>query len=104
LKLFVKTTGAFILMDPAGEQVIMPGRVHVARSGYFVQNQLTLGHLTVFRHELPDEASDAEFQAWLVESNGDEELAMDSYASRFAPAAPPPPEPKPRGRSAAREG
>jgi hypothetical protein len=39
------------------------------------------GDLTVLGNTLPASASDVDFQAWLKESDGDEELAMDSYRS-----------------------
>lgn len=98
-KLFVTTTGAFNIMDPVTGYLVQRRRPHVVPAGGFVDRHLALGDLNVHPHKLPDEADDAEFAKWFVDSNGDAELAMASYASKFLPSpeeppAKPPGEPK----------
>jgi hypothetical protein len=83
MKLFIETTGSFMLIDPVSRQEVHHNRPTVIAAGGFVQNQHALGHVTIHLHQLPDEADDAEFGAWLKECDGDKELAMQSYAAKF---------------------
>jgi hypothetical protein len=79
--LLVETTGAFSLLGPNGVDVKRLRPTVIERSS-FVEVQCANGQLRVLA-ELPDEATDAEFAKFWEESEGDEELAIESFKATF---------------------
>lgn len=87
MKLIVETTGEFMLMDPMSMNEVPPDRPAVFAPGAFVQQQMGLGQLRVLASDLPDEANDAEWAAWLHECEGNVPFAIESYKAKFAAEA-----------------
>ena len=90
MKALVETAGDFSLyfMD-AENNVAQKTRPSLVPVNAFYNQRLGLGHLKVLRAELPDDAKDAAFAKHLEDSEGDWELALDSYLSTLeSPEAP----------------
>ncbi len=81
MKVYVRTTGAFMLANPLTGRYVEENRVNVVPSSSWVQAAVQNGDLEVLGNPLPASASDEEFVQWLTESAGDSELAMESYRS-----------------------
>jgi hypothetical protein len=86
-KLIVRTTGSFSLVTDDG-QYLDKKRGHVHANTAFIQQRLGSGELRILA-TVPDEATDAEFETYWRESNGDEALAVASFLSKFAPSEKP---------------
>lgn len=91
MKALVETTGAFMLYDMGTREEVSDARPSVLTQGQFLQVQVSIGQLRVLHAELPEEATDADWEAWLVECDGDVEFAIASYVAKLAE----PPEEKP---------
>lgn len=82
-KLLVETTGNFSLIDGTRGLVdIRSTRPTVVVSTSFVQNRIALGQIKVLA-ELPEEATDEDWVKFLEESDGDVDLARESFVSSF---------------------
>jgi hypothetical protein len=84
MKLLVETTGAFMLTDLASGQEVPSHRPAVVGHSNFFQHRVSLQQLRVLG-ELTDDATDAEFAKFLAESEGDTNLAVESFVSVFGP-------------------
>ncbi|KQS84260.1 hypothetical protein [Rhizobium sp. Leaf383] len=88
-KILAETTGEFALIDLSVGQHIAPHRPSVVLMTDFVIARTTLNQIAKIA-ELPDEAADADFEGFWLES-GDRDLAISSFLSTFeqedAPAA-----------------
>lgn len=83
-KLLVETTGDFMLVDYDQKGLVIEhSRPTVTNPTTFVQTRTSLGQLRVVA-ELTDEATDEEFAKYVKESDGDIELAVDSFKTAFA--------------------
>jgi hypothetical protein len=98
VKLLAETTGAFGLMDLSTGHTLNANRPSViARSG-FIDSRIALGQIVKVA-DVPAEATDDEFEAFWRDSDGDRDLAVASFLSKFDPEAPTPPvAQKKRGR------
>ena len=81
-KVIVKTTGAFSLYNPMGEQ-IHARRPTLVALDTFVQMQINVKKVEILLTGLSDEATDAEFAKFWTEADGDLELALESFRSAF---------------------
>ena len=96
MKLLVKPTGPFLLLDPTTGCVVYDARPSVVLSSVFIGSRTALGQLKILSNELDDSATDAEFVKYWAESEKDETLAVESFLSKFVFKDPEPkPEPKP---------
>jgi hypothetical protein len=68
----------------------------IPRSG-FIDARIALGQIVKVA-DVPDEATDDEFEAFWRDSDGDRDLAVASFLSKFDPEAPQAPAPKPSRR------
>ena len=99
MKLILETTGPFQLV---GEGHRVPfNRPAVLPTSHFVQQYTATAALRVLA-QVNDDATDQEFVTYLESSEGDQELAVSSFAAAFpVEGAEDPPAPKkPRGAKA----
>ena len=87
MKLLVKTSGNHQLVNVLTGQLIRWNRPTVVPTDGFIDRELANGQLTLVKSGLPDEASDAEFAKYWSSCDGDEEMAVASYLSKFEPEA-----------------
>jgi hypothetical protein len=80
MKLLVETVGQFMLVD--GLQEIQATRPSVISPSHFFSERVSRNQINVLA-ELKDEATDLEFKKFLAESNGDMDLAVESFLSTF---------------------
>lgn len=79
--LIVKTTGPFALSDfTQGGVLIGSRRPVVVSQTAFISTRISIGQLKLIA-KAPDEANNDDFQAFLDEVEGDEDLAIASYLS-----------------------
>lgn len=83
MKLLVETTADFMLMDMGGSQEIQAHRPAVVTKTPFINTRTADGQLDVLA-QLSDEATDAEFAKYWVESE-DRDLAIAAFADAFSP-------------------
>ena len=83
MKLLVKTTGKFMLLDPMTNCEMESVRPSVVQSSQFVNSRIAVGQIEVIAGHLKEEATDAEFANFWKGSNGDEALAVESFLSAF---------------------
>ena len=88
--LLVETLGSRMLVHPTGA-VVFHHRPTVVPNTDWVGHQIALNHLRVLA-ALGENATDQEWAEWLRASEGDVDLARDSYLSKLRG---PPPEPAP---------
>lgn len=87
IKILAETKGSFQLVDLTYKgQLIRAQRPCVVENSNFVQDRIGRNQIRVIS-ELKDEATDAEFVAYLTESKGDMDLAVDSFLSEFGKEA-----------------
>lgn len=98
MKLLVETTGEFQLINAVNGTRIRFNRPTVVDSDSFVQSHIAYGHLKVFTHTLVDEATDADWEVWLAEAEGDIDLAVASYLTKFDAEAAKEPEVKTKAK------
>lgn len=82
-KIIVKTTGDFMLMSPADRFEIEPGRPYVVPQCTFIDTFAALGRVSVLKTDLPDSATDKDWEGFWTESEGNLDLAIDSFMSTF---------------------
>ena len=85
-KLFVQTTGSFFLVDPENRIEIQHSRPTVVEATSFVNARAAVGQIRIIG-DAPDGANDADFVKFFTESDGDVELAIESYRSTFSTEA-----------------
>ena len=93
MKLLVETTGTFQLVDEKTGHLIRHHGKSVVPPSPFINERTGTGQLTVVA-KVNDEATDAEWLKYAKESNGDDELAVESFVSAF-PIEKPAPAPAP---------
>jgi len=81
-KCIVETTGSFMLLNSTGEE-INANRPSVVVHTDFVDEQQTSRpkQLNILASGLPLDATDAEFEKFLKDSNDDEALAIESFCA-----------------------
>lgn len=85
MKVIAHTTGAFQLLDQLSGDHIPHHRPAVITRTSFISQRLAADQLKIVA-EVPDAATDAEFAKHWQESNGDLELAVQSFQATFEPA------------------
>lgn len=80
MKHLIETKGAFMLMDPQTNQLVPENRPCVVRSTTFLEERIAKGHLTLVAADIPEEATDVEFEAYWVENA---EIAVEAFLSKF---------------------
>jgi hypothetical protein len=94
MKLLVETSGAFQLLDNDNGQLIrFEGYTVVVRTS-FVDRFAMFGSIK-FICEVADEATDAEWLAYVKDSDGDLALALESFKASFPPEGAVAPEERP---------
>lgn len=84
MKILCETTGAFQLVDfEMGGAVIRSHRPCVVSQSHFVSAHAAAGRIRVLGN-VNDEATDAEFAKYVKESDGDLQLAIESFMASFA--------------------
>jgi hypothetical protein len=83
-KILAETTGEFELVDfTYGGAIVAHDRPSVVESTTFIQSRASLGQIRVL-DTLTDEATDAEFEKYFKESDGDAELAISSFKASYS--------------------
>lgn len=83
MKVLLETTGKFSLTDPSARNVVIrSSRPTVVEKTTFVHQRAILGQL---RHlgDVNDDATDAEFKNYLTESDGNVQLAIESFLAAY---------------------
>lgn len=93
MKTIAKTSQPIMLIDPQTNEYLVHDTPAVVTWTQFFESRTGRGQITVLKGGLPDEASDAEFQKYLADSES-EELAVAAYAASFEPAVEEKPAPK----------
>lgn len=83
--MLVETTGDFMLVDPNG-QAIQSHRPSVVVSTGFVQSRMALDQIR-WLGDLPERATDAEFEKTFKDADGDGLLATASFLNEYLPTA-----------------
>ncbi|TPL42611.1 MULTISPECIES: hypothetical protein [unclassified Mesorhizobium] len=97
IKLLAETKGSFQLHDLAHKgQRIHARRPSVIENSHFIQDRIGRGQVRIIS-ELKPEAADADFVAYMKESEGDEQLAIDAFLAEFGGEAVEQPIKKKRG-------
>lgn len=86
MKILVKPKTPFMLLLTRDESMKSDRPSVVTRSDYF-DRFLLQQNIQILVHELPDEATDLEFEAFWKESGGDEALAIQSFVAKYAAEA-----------------
>lgn len=94
MKLLVSTTGNFMYRSPITGHIVEADRISLVGNCNFYQEKIAQGVVKCHARDLPDEPSDAEWLAWLKASDGNEDLAVASFVSKFDPDAEQPESPK----------
>lgn len=81
MKAILKPIGDFMLIDPQTHEVLWPNRGSVMVWTEFLAARTGSGQIEVLASNLDDTASDDEFLAFVVASNGNQDLAVASYIS-----------------------
>lgn len=82
MKIIVKTTGKFALMDPSGAEIRSQRPTVCNRTG-FIDQRVKLKQVEIVAEDLPAEATDLEFEAFWRECEGDFDLAVESYLAKL---------------------
>lgn len=70
-------------VEPQTGLVINSKRPTVVTNTPFVKEHISDGRFDLLASKLPDEASDEEFAEYFKESEGDKELAVESFVASF---------------------
>ena len=84
MKIIVRTTKSHLVWNRATGEMITPTRPHVIASTNFSGIYLANGHLRTLASNLPDEASDKDFEEFWLACDKDDILAVESFVSQFA--------------------
>lgn len=83
-KLLVETTGEFELVDfNEGGAIVAHNRPSVVNHSTFISSRTAVGQIRVLDN-LTDEATDAEFEKYFKDSEGDVELALSAFKSAYS--------------------
>lgn len=83
-KILAETTGEFELVDFSyGGAIVAHNRPSVVESTTFIQSRTALGQIRVL-DTLTDEATDAEFEKYYLESDKDAELAISAFKTAYS--------------------
>lgn len=85
MKILLKTTGSFMLVDPQTGDEMQHNRPSLVGQSNFVQSRTAIGQLKVLSNEVPDTLTDADFLKFWNDSDKDEALAVQSFLASFAP-------------------
>jgi hypothetical protein len=83
LKVIAQTTSSILLMDPINQDVVSYDKPTVVTWSHFFEARAGKGQIKTLASNLPDEASNEEFQEYLKEADGKIELAVESFVSQF---------------------
>lgn len=83
MKIIVKTTGSFGLVDPINMTAIEKDRLNLVAATNFVQGRVSLGQLKIVASDFPDVATQEDWDAYLKDSDGDVELAIAAFRSQY---------------------
>lgn len=98
MKLLAETTGAFGLIDLSTGQSLKSHRPSVVPLSGFLTARIALGQVAKVA-DVPDDATDEDFEAYWLDSDGDKDLAVASFLSKFDPDATSAPAPKTNRRN-----
>lgn len=84
MKHIVQATKPIALMDPNNGQEIEQKPSLIVHT-QFVAVRVGLGEVKILVADVPEEATNAEFQKFIVEAEGDYELAIESFMSQYKP-------------------
>lgn len=87
MKLLVSTVGSFMYVDPQTGDELAHNRPSVVRNSNFVQSFTAAGKVKVHANDVLDTATDQDFQAFWKESEGDSDLAVSAFLSKFSASA-----------------
>jgi hypothetical protein len=102
MKVIAHTTGSFQLLDQLSGDHIPHHRPAVITRTSFITQRLAADQLKIVA-EVPDAATDAEFAKHWAESEGDLELAVQSFQATFEQAEETPAKPARGAKKAAAE-
>lgn len=86
MKLLAETTGPFGLLDLSTGHTLNSVRPSVIPRSGFIDARIALGQVVKVA-DVPDEATDEEFEAFWRDSDADRDLAVASFLSKFDPDA-----------------
>ena len=84
MKILVSTNGQFMLRSQITGDEVAWNRASLVRNCNFLQTKIADGSVKLHATDIPDTATDAEWAEWLVASDGNESLAIESFVSQFA--------------------
>ena len=96
-KVLAETTKPIMLLEPTSGQMLGHDRPYVIDYSSFFESRTGKGEIRIIEAELPDTATDKEFEECLKASDGDVALAVASFISIVKPETKP--EPKPKAKS-----
>lgn len=82
MKMLAETTGDFMLLDLGANQSMDAFRPSVVARSAFIDARIALSQIVKIS-DVPDDATDAEFAEYWDSADGDKELAVSSYLSKF---------------------
>ena len=83
MKMLVSTIGDFMLRSShTGDELNWQG-ISLVRDCPFVQSKIALNVVKCHATNLKDSATTEDWQNWLKESEGNEELAVESFVSAY---------------------
>lgn len=82
MKVIAKTTGPFELVDLFSQETLRHDRPAVVKWSSFFEAHVGAGRAEILLGQLPEEANDADFAEYWQENP---EVAVDAYATSFAP-------------------
>lgn len=89
MKVIAKTTTNIMLVDPVTKAILEQSPPRVVPWSVFFEARTGRGQIKILANDLPNEASDEEFQEFLKDSK-DETLAVASFVSVFEEPEPAP--------------
>ncbi|MGO7308754.1 hypothetical protein ACCS91_33405 [Rhizobium ruizarguesonis] len=90
MKILAETTGEFMLSDLGTGDVIYAGRPSVVELSPFIEARVAISQVRK-EADLTADATDDEFATYWTESEGNRDLAVESFLSKFGvdkPVAP----------------
>lgn len=100
MKVIARTREAIMLIDPTTGAEVANDRPYVVAFTPFFEARTGKGEIEVLETGLPDEATDAEFQVYLKDSDGNVDLAIAAFLSKGEPEAKPKPKAAPKAKGA----
>lgn len=95
MKFLAETTGSFGLIDLSTGANVNASRPSVVPRSGFIDARIALGQITKVA-DVPEDTTDVEFEAFWNDSDGDRDLAVAAFLSKFDPEAPKESTAKPR--------